>query len=1193
MEATALSVGKSVVNGALGYAKSAFAEEVALQLGIQRDHAFIRDELHMMQAFLMAAHDERDEHKVVKAWVQQVRDVAYDVEDCLQDMAVRVGRPSWWRKCNPRTLLERRSVAKKMKELRAKIEDVSHRSNRYRLIDGSGSKAGTDAVQHTINGVTIMSETEETRQQQERAKKDLVRLINTSDKDLRVIAIWGKSGVLDDKSILRKAYDDLKIKKFECYAWIELKSLSNHTWLLQSISRQLYENSLQETRKFKIEATDLVDQILQKMGKMEEDDLVSTFMGYLNEKSYLIVITDLTSLEEWNKIRTCFPSNDKGSRIIVCTEHIEVARLCVPQDYVPPEHKKLSDDHILYAFYEKGSQDGTHSLEPSSSSNITTAAKSFSRTETMIATLEESQLIIGRAKEKSDIIKLITNQDSQQSQMISVWGMGGLGKTTLVQDIYRNQEVRETFVMRACLTVLRPFNCAQLIKSLAKQFGDENATDLTKLLEGKRYLVVLDDLWNTKEWDDITRYLPNNAGSCIIVTTREESIAKHCSNERNSTYTYQLGRLENDQAHDLFTKKVFKEADWEEKYPELVGLTEPILKKCGGLPLAIVTIGGFLANQPKSALAWRKLNEHVNAELEMNPKLETIKTVLLKSYDGLPYHLKSCFLYLSIFPEDYKVSQKRLMQRWIAEDYTMEMRGKSKKEIAHDIFMELISRSMILLAQKSIEVERGIDYCQLHDLMREISITKSMEENLVFRLEEGWSSNNQGTTRHLAISSNWKGDKHEFESMVDLCRVRSLTVFGKWKSFFISEKMRMLRVLDLEDTEGLVDHHLEHIGKLAHLRYLSLRGCDNIWQLPSSLGDLSQLETLDIRDTRIAMLPKTIVKLRKLKYLHAGRYVRAMAMAQHSLGQRSLWLLANGPWLCGACCVPRFLEDIDMYGPTNTDGFNRRDACNYSCCIQPRVLMMDLDDDFPLLPRGSRKLKGLHTLRHRLTQLRKLGVAGINKKNGPTFCSAISKLSQLESLSVRAAGWDAGLHGCLDYGTSSSTSSPPENLQSLKLEGKLGELPQWIGKLQNLVKLKLWWTKLEDADGAIKVLGALPSLAILGLWDNSFSVRVVCLNFRRREATAVLFPSLRVLQLYRIGDGLESVQFGGGATPKLELLQFGGNVGFLSGLEELPSLRELIMLDGRGYYNDDFVKDVEEQLANHPNPNKPLLKWYC
>jgi hypothetical protein len=139
MEATALSVGKSVLNGALDYAKSAFAEEVALQLGIQRDHAFITDELEMMRSFMMEAHQERVDSKVVKTWVKQVRDTAYDVEDNLQDFSVRLEKPSWWR--FPCTLLERRRVAQQMKELRAKVEDVSQRNARYHLIKGSGCKA--------------------------------------------------------------------------------------------------------------------------------------------------------------------------------------------------------------------------------------------------------------------------------------------------------------------------------------------------------------------------------------------------------------------------------------------------------------------------------------------------------------------------------------------------------------------------------------------------------------------------------------------------------------------------------------------------------------------------------------------------------------------------------------------------------------------------------------------------------------------------------------------------------------------------------------------------------------------------------------------------------------------------------------------------------------------------------------------
>lgn len=202
-------------------------------------------------------------------------------------------------------------------------------------------------------------------------------------------------------------------------------------------------------------------------------------------------------------------------------------------------------------------------MEPSSSSNITTsngnnnltANKKLGRTETMVSTLEESQLI-GRAKEKSDIIKLIKNQVSQQSQVISIWGMGGLGKTALVQDIYRSQDVSSYFDARACVTVLRPFNSGQLIHSLAKQFGNEEKRDLSELLERKSYLVVLDDLWDTKEWDDMVAQFPNKAGSCIIVTTREENIAKHCSKETTNAHIYKLSGIENDQALQLFTKKV-------------------------------------------------------------------------------------------------------------------------------------------------------------------------------------------------------------------------------------------------------------------------------------------------------------------------------------------------------------------------------------------------------------------------------------------------------------------------------------------------------------------------------------------------------------------------------------------------------------------------------------------------------------
>lgn len=349
-----LSLGKSVLSGALGYAQSAVAEEVALQLGIQRDHAFIRDELHMMQAFLMAADKERDKHKVVKAWVQQVRDVAYDVEDCLQDMAVRVGKPSWWRKCSPSMLLERRRVAQKMKELRAKVEDVSQRRNRYRLIDGSGSMDAATAAKSAIAG-ELMPGIDEAWRQQEKAKADLVRLINKKDENLGVIMLWGPSGVLETTTIIKRAYDDLKMSnKFEYFACVSLMHPFNQKEFLLKIVSQFFENLIEAAVGRQENQTPGTD-VLRNMMMAKEDDihLVDVFIGYVKEKNYLIVLNDLSTAEEWNQIRTYFPNNKKGSRVIVSTKQIGVATLCLGPESAATGVMPISSDNTLYAFYEK------------------------------------------------------------------------------------------------------------------------------------------------------------------------------------------------------------------------------------------------------------------------------------------------------------------------------------------------------------------------------------------------------------------------------------------------------------------------------------------------------------------------------------------------------------------------------------------------------------------------------------------------------------------------------------------------------------------------------------------------------------------------------------------------------------------------------------------------------------------------
>lgn len=214
-----------------------------------------------------------------------------------------------------------------------------------------------------------MSAAEDARLRRQKAKLDLVELINCKDDALRVTALWGTSiSELGEISVIKSAYEDPMIhKNFDCCAWITLMHPFNQTDFIQSIVTQIYVNSLQGTGEgrttigaqvLKMMATTKEDGLAHVfkrflMQKTEEDSLVYEFKRFLNDQSYLIVLNDLHTIEEWDCIKTCFPNNKKGSRIIVSTEQVGVASLCIGAEEEALVHKKLFSDQSLYAFYTK------------------------------------------------------------------------------------------------------------------------------------------------------------------------------------------------------------------------------------------------------------------------------------------------------------------------------------------------------------------------------------------------------------------------------------------------------------------------------------------------------------------------------------------------------------------------------------------------------------------------------------------------------------------------------------------------------------------------------------------------------------------------------------------------------------------------------------------------------------------------
>ncbi|XP_044955360.1 disease resistance protein Pik-2-like [Hordeum vulgare subsp. vulgare] len=357
MESTAVSIGKSVLKGALGCAKSGIMEEAAMELGVQHDKALITDELEMMQSFLMEAHDdERDElSKVVTTWVNQVRDVAYDVEDGLEDVVLRVHGQTWWG--IPRTLLDRCHVAEQMKELRAKVEDVGQRNVRYRIINGASKVQ--DLSINTAAVDAMFGVDEATRhamnQPESRPGMDLAQLILREDQDpgsgsgsgqIGVIGVWGTSGTAGHTSIILEAYDNPTIKvKFPCRAWIRVTRPFHQEEFVQSMVEQFRET-----------VAGVVDSPLKLEEAKTGWELARQYGACIN-KRYLIVLTDLSTIEEWHQIKACCPENKMGSQIVVSTEQVEVASLCSGQKSMVSKLKQLSADQTIYAFHQQRSAD--------------------------------------------------------------------------------------------------------------------------------------------------------------------------------------------------------------------------------------------------------------------------------------------------------------------------------------------------------------------------------------------------------------------------------------------------------------------------------------------------------------------------------------------------------------------------------------------------------------------------------------------------------------------------------------------------------------------------------------------------------------------------------------------------------------------------------------------------------------------
>ncbi|CAO2205464.1 unnamed protein product [Urochloa humidicola] len=346
------------------------------------------------------------------------------------------------------------------------------------------------------------------------------------------------------------------------------------------------------------------------------------------------------------------------------------------------------------------------------------------------AIYKESANLVGIDAQKDELVNWAMDKE-QHKKVMSIVGFGGLGKTTLANEVYR--EVGGKFDCKAFVSVSQKPEMMGLFNSLLSQLGLGTYSHACQIqdpinrfighLQDKRYFIIVDDLWDIRAWHTIQCAFPeNNQCSRVMITTRNEDLARLCCG--NHRCIHNMKPLSEQDSRKLFFDRIFGSED---ACPsELRKASCEILKKCGGLPLAIITMASMLAcQQTRLEGHWEYMKNSLATKFATNSNYEDMMYILDLSYKNLPRHLKACFLYLGSYPEDHEIDRRELVRRWVAEGFVSYSAGEDVWDVAECYFNELINRNVIQpVAQKFM-------VCRVHDMLLELIARRCKEDNFL------------------------------------------------------------------------------------------------------------------------------------------------------------------------------------------------------------------------------------------------------------------------------------------------------------------------------------------------------------------------------------------------------------------------------------------------------------------------------
>ncbi|XP_021843060.2 putative disease resistance protein RGA1 [Spinacia oleracea] len=487
-------------------------------------------------------------------------------------------------------------------------------------------------------------------------------------------------------------------------------------------------------------------------------------------------------------------------------------------------------------------------------------------------------LVVGREGDRNNIVSMLS-EDSMTTETVSVdsiFGIDGMGKTTLARYVFNDQRVKGCFDAHFWVSVTPDFNVEAVLRKIIDCGMGElpHNCDAVQLchhfiqaIGGKKFLLVLDNIWDhaslREKWVNLKSLLECGAkGSKVLLTTCNKKVAKIM----DSVNPYQLRGLTEEDSWLLFQKIAFTQ--YQEPGVEAIGME--ISKMCPNMPLVIRSVGGILASK-HTIQEWQAFRDE-QQHADFASYGDVVEHTLKLSYNHLDENLKRCVTYCTLFKKGGSFLIEQMIHRWIALGYVKPQLGQILEEAGEQYMLSLQDFGFLQISSTD-------PFCTMHDVMYEVVLSQA---GVKYKVADSNTDKFDQKVRHLSIcnvatNSNWEVPSSIF-------KIKHLESFIRGNSYYsyifkgsrikasnlsscykLISKFQSLKVLDLNGV-GIKELPTS-VGDLFCLRFLNLTGTD-IVKLPNSITKLVALQSLYLRDCpNLEELPRDISKLENLRHL--------------------------------------------------------------------------------------------------------------------------------------------------------------------------------------------------------------------------------------------------------------------------------------------------------------------------------------